>query len=949
MRLLKLCFFVVFLIIFSCDTDKNKEMKTTQSDEIETEFAIDYEKFTLDNGLEVILHQDDSDPIVAVATIMHVGSNREKPGKTGFAHFFEHMSFNDSENVPVGANRKMIPEWGGSRNGGTSNDYTVYYEVVPKDAFEKIMWIDSDRFGYMINTVTEAALEREKQVVKNEKRQRVDNAPYGYTDEIIRSNLYSESHPYNWTVIGSLPDLQAATIDDVKEFYNQYYGAKNATLVIAGDIDFDETKKQVEKWFGEIPSGPDVEKLNPMPVSLAETKSLYFEDNFAKLPELRMVFPTVEEYNSDSYALQILGQLLSGSKKSPLYQVVVEEQKLAPNIGTYQYSSELAGEFIFRVRANAGKDLDSVKSAIISGLTKFETDGVNERDLKRIKAELETNLYQGISTVLNKAFQLGQDNEFGGDPSYITKTAKLTNAVTAEDVMRVYNKYIKAKNYVMTSVVPKGKLDLVVENSQLATVWIEEVKQDVANEEVSQGEEAEYEKTVSKYDRKEPDFGDLPKFKMPKIWTGKLENGMSLYGIENNEIPLIQFDITIPGGHLLDPNDKAGVANLLSDLMLEGTAKKTPAELEEAIGLLGASINMYSANEDFHITGSCLTKNFKETIALVKEILLEPRWDEKEYTRLKQALETGLKDRESNPNAIASLAFDKLLYGENHPFAIPGSGTLETVKGISMADLKAYYMNLAPSKAAFHIAGSVTKSQTESVLATLNDWKGDTPTMPKHQLPEVSKKNTVYFIDVPDSKQSVLNIGKLALSASNPDANNLDFANEIIGGGSSGRLFQTLRIGKGYTYGAYSRVGNSLEVAPYTVSSSVRANATLKSLEIIKDMLATYADNFGENELELTKNKLLKANTRAYESLGAKLAILRNISKYGLSDTYIEKDQEELIAMTVESYKEVINKYLAENDMIYVIVGDKDTQWNEVKQLGKNVIELDIFGNIVSE
>ena len=913
--------------------------------ETEKEFAIDYEKFTLDNGLEVILHQDNSDPIVAVATIMHVGSNREKPGKTGFAHFFEHMSFNDSENVPVGANRKMIPEWGGSRNGGTSNDYTVYYEVVPKDAFEKILWIDSDRFGYMINTVTKSALEREKQVVKNEKRQRVDNAAYGYTDEIIRSNLYPEGHPYNWTVIGSLPDLQAATIDDVKEFYNQYYGASNATLVIAGDIDFEETKTLVEKWFGEIPSGPEVEALQAQPVTLAETKSLYFEDNFAKLPELRMVFPTVEEYHKDSYALQILGQLLSGSKNAPLYQVVVEEQKLAPNIGTYQYSSELAGEFVFRVRANEQTDLDAVKKAIDSGLTRFEKNGVNNRDLKRIKAELETNLYQGVSTVLNKAFQLGQDNEFAGDPSYITKTAKLTNAVTAEDVMRVYNQYIKDRHYVMTSVIPKNQLELAVSDAEEATVWIEEVKQNVANEEVGQGAEAEYEKTVSKYDRSEPPFGDLPKFKMPAIWTGNLENGMSVYGIENNETPLVQFDITIPGGQLLDPENKSGVASMLSNLMLEGTANRTPAELEEAIGLLGASINMYSANEDFHITGSCLAKNFEETIALVKEIILEPRWDEAEYNRLMQGLETSLKDRESNPNAIASLAYNQLLYGKNHPFAIPGSGTLETFKNISLNDLKTYYNNLVPENANFHIAGAMSKSETLSVLETLNTWKGQAPQIPTFNLPSENNKNTIYFIDVPDSKQSVFNIGKLALSATNDDADNLDFANEILGGGSSGRLFQTLRIEKGYTYGAYSGTGNSLEVAPFTVRTSVRANATLKSLEIIKDMVANYADNFTEADVELTRNKLLKANTRAYESLGAKLSILRNISKYGYSNDYIEKNQAELIAMTLDDYKNTINNYLQEPEMIYVIVGDKATQWSEVKKLGKPVVELDIFGN----
>ncbi len=936
MRLLKVSFAVLAIISISCNTKDSSQAE---------EFKIDYEKFILDNGLEVILHEDHSDPIVAVATMMHVGSNREKPGKTGFAHFFEHMSFNDSENVPVGANRKMIPEWGGSRNGGTWSDGTVYYEVVPKDAFEKILWIDSDRFGYMINTVTTAALEREKQVVKNEKRQRVDNAPYGYTDEIIRKNLYPEGHPYNWTVIGALPDLQAATIDDVKEFYKQYYGASNASLVIAGDIDIEETKKLVQKWFGEIPRGPEVEMLQPMPVTLEVSKSLYFEDNFAKLPELRIIIPTVEEYNKDVYALGVLGQLLSDGKKSPLYKVLVEEQKLAPNVGTYQSSSEIAGEFIFRVRANADKDLDDVKAAIDEGLARFETDGVSENDLKRIKAELETGLYQGISTVLNKAFQLVRDNEFKGDAGYITQTANLTNAVTAADIMRVYNKYIKDKNYVMTSVVPKGQLDLAIADAKEATVWIEEVKQNVANEEVSQGAAAKYEKTPSKYDRSEPDFGELPLFKSPKIWTGELANGMNLFGIENNEVPLVQFDITIPGGHLLDSKAKAGVVSLLSDLMLEGTATKSAADLEEAIGLLGASINIYTYSEDFHITGSCLTRNFDETMALVKEIILEPRWDTKEFARLKQAIETGLKGQEANPNAIASSAFRKLVYGDNHIFGISTSGTLETTKDISMDDLKAYYKNLSPQNASFHIAGAVTKEQAEQTVATLNIWTGESVVMPTNALPTETAKNQLYFIDFLGAKQSVLYIGKLVLSEEDLNANKLGFANEIIGGGSSGRLFQTLRIEKGYTYGASSRINQYKEIAPYTIISSVRANATLKSLEIIKDMVANYAANFTDVEVELTKNKLLKGNTRAFESLGAQLGILGELSKYNKSKTFMEDDQNELIAMTLEDYKSVINEYLLEENMIYIVVGDKATQFEEVKKFGKSVIELDIYGD----
>jgi zinc protease len=912
-------------------------------------FTLPYEKFTLSNGLEVVLHEDHSDPIVAVATVMHVGSNREKPGKTGFAHFFEHMSFNDSENTPQGANRKLIPEWGGERNGGTWNDGTIYYEVVPKDAFDKILWIDSDRLGFMINTVTKEALEAEKQVVKNEKRERVDNAPYGYTDEIIRTNLYPKEHPYNWTVIGSLPDLQAATLDDVKEFYNTYYGANNATLVIAGDINIKETKEKVERWFGEIRKGPEVKALKAMPVKIAQSKSLYFEDGFAKLPELRMVFPTVENYHKDVPALDMLGELLSGGRTSPLYKVIVEEKKQAPNVFSGQNSNEIAGEFVFRVRANAGTSLDDVKTSIEEGFARFEKDGFTDNELQKIKAETETGIYQGISTVLNKAFTLAQDNEFKGDPAYILKAAELSQAVTREDIMRVYNQYIKGKNYIMTSVVPKGQTNLAVKNSVAATVWQEQIVQGVQNENVSRGAEADVPKTPTKHDRSEPPFGQPPLFKMSEVWESKLGNGMSVLGMENNEVPLVTFDITIPGGHSFDQLEKAGVANLMAQLMMQGTAKRTPAELEQAIGLLGSSIFIQCSNEEIRITGNCLARNFAPTIALAEEMLLEPRWDVAEYDRLKKALETNLKGSEASAPAIASRNFNKLLYGNAHIFSVPITGTLQTAAAITLDDLKNYYQSfVSPSKAAFHVAGAVDKNRVTAALKGIEArWKAKDVTAPKYGSPVSVAGGNVYFIDFPDAKQSVIYAGRLALTATDPNSNNLEFANEILGGGSSGKLFQTLRVEKGFTYGAYSFVGKNKEIAPFAVNTSVRSNATLPSLQTIQSMLNDYGTNFSEKEVEITKNKIMKSNTLAFESLGAKLGSLREISKYGKSKKYIEEDQKELMKMTLSDFKNVIGQYMKESDMIYLVVGDKATQLSEVSKLKSNVIQLDIFGEPV--
>ncbi|UTW54000.1 pitrilysin family protein [Kordiimonas sp. SCSIO 12610] len=934
----------------SAPTEQENEAAVQAITDAASEIAIEYEKFTLSNGLEVVLHVDRSDPIVAFTTVVHAGSNREKVGRTGFAHFFEHMAFNDSENVPRGWNRKAIPDWGGQRNGGTWSDGTIYYEVVPKDAFDKIMWIDSDRLGYMINTVTTAALEREKQVVKNEKRQRVDNAPYGYTQEVIRKALYPEGHPYNWTVIGSLPDLQAATLEDLREFYDQYYGAGNATLAIVGDIDIEETKAKVERWFGEIRKGPDVEPLPAMPIELSTDKSLYFEDNFAKLPELRITFPSVEGYHEDEVALNVLAQLIAGSKNSVLYKKIVETEKLAPGVSAFNNSMEIAGEFVFRVRGNAGTDLDSVYNALNAALVDFETNGVDKRDLARIKAEQENALYGGIATVLGKANQMASDNEFAGDPAYAIKAAAKINALTANEIVRVYEKYIKGKPSIITSFVPKGQSDLSVEGAELATVWIEEVKVGAANEEVSQGAEAEYAKTPSKYDRSEPPFGELPLVKMPDVWEAALPNNVRLLGIENNEVPLVNYELVIEGGGMFDPLEKKGLSSMLAGLMNEGTANRTAAELEQAIGLLGAGINVSAGQEEIVISVSTLAKNFEATVDLVHEILMSPRFDVDGFNRVKSATLTSVKGREAQPRAIAALNFRKLVYGDQHPLGFAQNGTVETVSSIELGDVEALHKSIFAMPASINIAGDIDNERAAKALTKLAEaFIGDRIDTPKYNIPDQSlNAGKVFFIDVPGSKQSVLNIGRLTVSSLDSDANKLDFTNEKLGGGISGDLAQTLRIEKGYTYGAFSSVLSGKVQQPFVASTSVRANATKASLEIIRDMIAGYGRDYSEEGVQTTKQKLVKENTRAFESLRAKLGTLRNISKYGKSKKYVEEDQQELLAMTLNDFKATADRYLVEEQMIYLVVGDKATQFGPVNEFaGGNVVELDIYGNVI--
>ena len=911
-------------------------------------FDLPYVHYTLDNGLEVVLHEDHSDPIVAVATIVHVGSSRERPGKTGFAHFFEHMSFNDSENVPVGSNRKLIPELGGTRNGGTSSDMTIYYEVVPKDAFEKILWIDSDRLGFMINTVTEAALEREKQVVKNEKRQRVDNAPYGHTQTVQRGALYPEDHPYHWTVIGSLDDLQSATFDDVRAFYTRLYGANNATLVIAGDIDIDETKRLVDYWFGEIRRGPEVTAPYPQPVYLEASRSLMYEDNFATLPELQIVFPTVEQFHEDQYAVDILTELLAGSKQAPLYEVIVDERQLAPNVSVGHRVAEIAGELVIRVRANAGTDLDEVKAAVDEGLARFETDGVQAVALERVKVQAERALYERVGSVLDKAFALAEGNEFTGDPGHIATVVRDTQLVRADDVMEVYERYIKGRTYVMTSFAPRGRPELAVAGAEPAEVVVEEIVQG-AEAEVSQGKEAVYRRTVTEADRSEPPLGDPPLVTSPEVWTAGQDNGLDVYGIESDEVALVAFDLTLRGGQLLDPPGKTGVAGLLAALMMEGTATKTSAELEEAIDLLGARITISAGREAIRLSGSTLARTFEATMALIQELLLEPRWDETEFDRLERELATRLRDREASPPAIAGNVFSHVLYGDDHAFGTPALGTPETVAGIELDDLKAYFdANVSPTQATFHVAGAVSEVRVTAALAGLTErWPAKQVEIPAQPAPPELAGRTVYFVDVPGAKQSVLQVGRLALSATDPDFTRLDFANERLGGSSSGRLFQLLRIEKGYTYGARSGIVGTLEIGPWSAQTSVRANVTLESLELLRDQIRNYAATFTQDDVDVTQNQIIKGNTRAFESLNAKLGLLRRMSRLGLPDDFLERDQELLLGMTQDDFREVINSYLDESRMIYVVVGDAATQLARVAELGYGEpVLLDIYGRL---
>ena len=917
---------LLLLMLVSCTPTGNQ-----------TDFSIDFEKYTLANGLDVILHTDASDPIVSVAIQYHVGSNREKPGRTGFAHLFEHMMFQQSENVGQDQFFKKIQAAGGTLNGGTNSDGTVYYEIVPKNALEMALWLESDRMGYLINTVTQSAFANQQNVVQNEKRQGVDNRPYGHNSWVLDKNLYPAGHPYNWQVIGEMEDLFNATVEDVKEFHGTFYRPNNATLVVAGDIEMEEARQLVEKYFGEIPGGAPMQDMDPILVSLDETKKLYHEDNFAKTPRLTMAWPTVEQYSKDAYALNFLGELLSSGKKAPMYRILVKDKKLTSRASAYNRSRELAGSFRVTINANADISLAEVEDAVFESMALFEEEGITEKDMDRIKAGLETQFYNGISSILGKGFQMARYNEYAGSPSFIEQDIANIQAVTIEDVLRVYESYVKDKHYIATSFVPKGSLELAAADSEKADVVEEsiadalEVSQDISEE------AEEIARTPSSFDRSaEPAMGPDPVVTPPEVWSDELSNGIEILGISYDEVPLVNYSLVIKGGHLLDPAELPGAASLLASMLTEGTASKTPEELEEAIDMLGARISVRGGDQSISVNVNTLSRNFESTVDLVEEILLEPRWDEEQFELAKSRVINNHKRNLANPNYLAYVTFNELAFGEGSLLATASTGTIESIEAMSMDDLKSYYENkLSPSLASLHVVGNIPSAEVKAAFEGINTrWESKEVELPEIEIPGNPESSTIYFVDVPGAKQSVIQIGNLAPTRTHPDYDAIQTMNYKLGGSFSGVLNLILREEKGFTYGARSSFNGNNLYGTFQASSSVRSNATLESMEIFKGEMEKYREGITEEDLAFTKDALIKSNARQFENMGSLLRMLQSISEYDLPFDYINKEQEVIRNMTLDSHRSLAQKYIEPQKMYYVVVGDAATQLEPLKSLG---------------
>jgi zinc protease len=907
------------------------------------ELVIPYTKYVLPNGLTVILAEDHSDPLVHVDVTYHVGSAREEIGKSGFAHFFEHMMFQGSDNVGDEQHFKIISGSGGTLNGSTNLDRTNYYETVPSNQLEKMLWLESDRMGFLLDAVTQKKFEIQRSTVKNERGQNYDNRPYGLVGEFTSKNLYPYGHPYSWLTIGYIADLDRVDVQDLKNFFLRWYGPNNATITIGGDIKSTEVLKMIEKYFGSIPRGPEVTKTILAPVVIAKDRYVSLTDNYAKQPQLVKAFPTVPNYDKDMGALACLAQVIGQGKNSVLYQQLVKTQK-ALGASSFSRLSELAGELTFQLTPYPGKSLAGMDSLFRESLAAFEQRGVTDDDIIKFKGAIEAQYINGLQSVSGKVSQLAAFQTFTGNPNMIGKMLAMYRAVTKEDVMAAYNKYVKGKFCTTVSVLVKGQ------NTAPAMADNYTVDNTIYTKPNYGYDGLKYVKATDNFDRtKQPGIGANPIIKVPVFSKKVLPNGVKTIFAASNELPIVNISIKIAGGQIAETAmpEKSGVAGMMA-LMLNEKTKNYSAELMAVeLQKLGSSINIFSSFDGTIFSVQSLKKNLSKTLMLLEEKMLNPNFTQDDFNRLqKQAME-GFKQFKSQPAAIATQVYDKINYG-NSILGMSGSGTETSIKNLTLKDVQDFYdANLTSQAARVVVVGDATEAEVMPQLSFLNKLpnKKINITVPAKGVPV--NKTTIYLVDVPKAAQTEFRVGMPTnkLYDATSEYYKMGLLNYSLGGDFNSRVNINLREAKGWTYGARSGFSGDEYSGDFTFSSGIRADATDSALiEVINEIKNYAAKGITEEELSFMKMAIGQRDALAYETGSQKAGFVGRILQYDLPANFATQQNTILKNIKKAEIDALAKKWLDVNKMNILLVGDKAKILPGLQKLGYEIVELDVDG-----
>jgi len=937
-------------LLFACTSQENT-LKTNEQASLpagvslveqvvatEDRLAIPFKKYTLANGLTVILHQDNSDPLVHVDVTYHVGSAREQLGKSGFAHFFEHMMFQGSKNVADEQHFKIVTQSGGNLNGTTNTDRTNYYETVPKNQLEKMLWLESDRMGFLLETITKEKFEIQRATVKNERGQNVDNRPYGRLNETLNQMMYPREHPYSWPVIGYMSDLDRGTLTDLKEFFSRWYGPNNAVLTIGGDIDEAQTLAWVNKYFGGLQAGPKVDNIAKSLTTLAENRYYSFEDNVS-LPLLYISFPTVYGMHEDEAALDVFSNIIGNGPTSLLYKNLVKSG-VAVQAGASHPCKELACQMSFYALPNPqqGMELAKIEQVINDTLLEFEQRGVNDDDLLKTKVNIETGTIYGLQSVSGKVSTLAHYQTVLGNADYTAEQVARYNKVTKADVMRVYQKYIKNKGAAVLSIYPNGQKQLIAKADNF-------VLPNVNNP----SEIAEIDTPIltntSNFDRSiVPTSGANPQIDVPKLWRTSFNNGLQIIATQNNETPTVSLLLSIEGGPLLDPVEKAGLASLTASLMNEGTTNYIKEELSNELAKLGSNITFSAAGRNTTIRVNSLVKNLDATLTLMLDMMLNPAFSEDDFKRVKNQLIQGLEQGSKDASTLASRASKQVTYGTNNRVGLANSGTIKTVSAINLDDIKAFYQQyFSPKHANLVIVGDVSKSEIIPKLSYLKSWQGEDYTIPSYESFPAVTPNKIYFVDLPKASQSVINYSRRAMTY---DATGEHFKatlmNYPLGSAFNSRINLNLREDKGYTYGASSYFSAGKTLGKFAAGASVKKEHTYDAMVEIEQELSNYQQNgLTSEEVNFMRQAISQNEALSYETPSQKSGFLRQLLQFDLAENYGEQQSEIIQNITLKQLNEIAAKELSK-PMQWIVVGDGQVVRPQLEKMQLEIVELEL-------
>ncbi len=857
---------------------------------------IPHETYRLDNGLTVVLVEDHSVPLVAVNVNYQVGSKNEKPGRTGFAHLFEHMMFQGSEHFNDDF-FKALQDIGGAVNGGTNTDRTRYWELVPAAYAERALWLEADRMGFLLEATTQDRLENQISVVQNERRQRYENAPYGTVYEKMQEVLYPPNHPYSWTTIGSMADLQAATLDDVKQFFRSYYTPNNASLVVAGDFDPAEMKKLVERHFGAIPPGPPVSKLGAWQPQLDSDVVLEVQDR-VQLPRIYIAVPTAPAFSADDAALDVFGRILGGGKTSRLYKALVYEQQIAQDAVAFNSSSEIAGSFRMVLSPRPGHDLTELQAAADEVLAEALDKGITADELERTQTAITSefvNQMQSIGGFYGVSDEMNRYVHYLGKPDMFRWDLQRYLDLTPESVTATAQRYLRRPR-LTANVRPLARV--APSTSDEAT-------------------------TVDR--SKMPGPGSEHALTIPERHHFTLENGLEVVLVEQHKLPTVAMQLVVRGGSAADPAGLAGLASLTAALMQEGAGGRSAAELADAIEAAGADVSVNAGDDAVYASLKTLKPRLQESLRLFNDVVTHPDLPKAELERQRARRLVRFAQLEDVPEYLAQVALQRVLYGD-HPYGHLSFGSRTGIEAATLDDVKGYWQTwFVPSNATLVVVGDVTRPELEAAFGdTLASWKGghapalDLATPPQHG------PRTVYIVDKPGAAQSVIAAGQVGVARSTPDHAALEVLSMALGGQFVSRLNLNLREDKGYTYGA--RCGFQYSSAPgifsatTPVDSKVTAAAVNEVVREISDVVGTRP--LTDEEVAYARGAIVNGYPRRFETPAQIARQLAEVELYGLPADSLEAFPVAVEGITPTAANQAAHRILEPSHLAVVVVGD---------------------------